>query len=89
MTGFEVQDTPDIRGLEFRGYRGKEDLPLLHHVATKESLHNEDEFPETLEDFTAYYNNLVNCDPFKHILIAEVDGKVVNPRKYILSASIN
>ncbi len=74
---FKIDEQPDIPGLKFRNYAGKDDLPLMFEVSEKEKKATQDDFPESFEDFKAYYDNLVNCDPFKHVLMAELDGKMI------------
>jgi len=73
----EIADTPDIEGLRFRRFRGSEDLPLMHVLAQKEKEAIEDDFAESLEDFQLNYRHLVNCDPSKDLLIAEIDGEAI------------
>ena len=68
---------PAIPGLSFRHYRGEEDLPgmLAVYVAAHEA--NGTEEVTTLEQLTLNYATLVNCEPARDILIAEVDGQTV------------
>jgi ribosomal protein S18 acetylase RimI-like enzyme len=73
----EINDMPDVRGLRFRRYRGEEDLHFFHEVSRKEYEALDFDFLETLDDFILYYRNLVNCDPLKDILVAEIDGSMV------------
>ena len=66
-----------VPGLAIRGYRGEEDLPAMLLVYT--AAHEADgvEEVETLDDMRRTYATLVNCDPDRDILLAEVDGEVV------------
>jgi mycothiol synthase len=66
-----------VPGLAIRHYRGEEDLPAMHRVYT--AAHEADGLEEvtTLEDLRRNYATLVNCDPDRDILLAEVDGEVV------------
>jgi ribosomal protein S18 acetylase RimI-like enzyme len=68
---------PDIPGLRFRLYRGPEDLPAL--LAVYEPAHRADGLEDvpSLEDFTRNYSTLVNCDPTRDLVIAEIDGRPV------------
>ncbi|HEX7069044.1 MAG TPA: GNAT family N-acetyltransferase [Candidatus Limnocylindria bacterium] len=77
MTLVAVPETPAIPGLVFRGYRGAEDLPAMLGVYT--AAHEADGLEEvtTLEDMQRNYATLVNCDPGRDILLAEVDGSLV------------
>ena len=66
-----------VASLAIRGYRGEEDLPAMLRVYT--AAHEADgvEEVETLDDMRRTYATLVNCDPDRDILLAEVDGEVV------------
>ena len=77
MTVLALADAPAIPGLAFRGYRGPEDLPAMLSVYT--AAHEADGLEEvtTLEDLQRNYATLVNCDPARDILLAEVDGELV------------
>ena len=77
MTLVGVPEAPAIPGLVFRGYRGPEDLPAMLRVYT--AAHEADGLEEvtTLEDMQRNYSTLVNCDPARDILFAEVDGSLV------------
>ena len=79
MTGelFDVQGTPDIPGLRFRGFRGSEDYPLMHEVIAASKKADKDDEYESVEDIARQYRHITNCDPFKDMLFAEVDCKVI------------
>ena len=68
---------PPIPGLRFRHYRGEEDLPAM--LAVYGRAHEADGVEEvlTLEQAKLNYSTLVNCDPARDIVLAEVDGLVV------------
>ena len=68
---------PPIPGLRFRHYRGEEDLPgmLVVYGAAHEADGTEE--VTTLEQLTLNYATLVNCEPSRDIVIAEVDGETV------------
>jgi len=70
-------DAPAISGLRFRGYRGEADLPAMHRVYT--AAHEADGLEDvtTLDDMRRNYATLVNCDPRRDIVLAEVDGELV------------
>lgn len=72
-----ISAAPNIPGLTFRGFRGAEDYP--HMLAVMDGSKNEDsiERSDTLEDITRNYAHLVNCDPYRDLLFAEVQGQVV------------
>ena len=81
MTGtadtLELADTPAIPGLTFRRYRGPEEHPAM--VRVYNVAHGADglEDVSTVERFDLSYSTLVNCDPRRDIILAEVNGAVV------------
>ena len=68
---------PAIPGLRFRRFRGDEDLAGMLAVWT--AVHQADglEDVQTLDDMRRSYATLVNCDPERDIVLAEVDGTLV------------
>jgi len=68
---------PPIAGLRFRHYRGEEDLPAM--IVVYSAAHEGDGLEDvlTLEQAKLNYATLVNCDPARDIVLAEVDGIVV------------
>ena len=72
-----IETAPALRGLAIRNYRGEEDLPAMLRVWM--AAHEADgvEEVQTLDDMRLGYQTLVNCDPARDILLAEVDGEVV------------
>jgi mycothiol synthase len=72
-----IASAPDLTGLGIRNYRGEEDLSAMLRVYT--AVHEADGIEEvtTLDDLRRTYATLVNCDPDRDILLAEVDGEVV------------
>lgn len=73
----EIGDAPVIPGLSFRQYRGPDDHPGMLRVYN--AAHEGDGVDDvsTLEQFALNYATLVNCDPLRDILIAEVGGEAV------------
>ena len=68
---------PPVRRLCFRRYRGESDLPAMLRVYS--AVHEADGIEEvtTLEQLRLNYANLVNCDPARDMVVAEVDGELV------------
>ncbi len=66
-----------VPGLAIRSYRGEADLPAMHRVYV--AVHEAQGLDEvtTLDDMRRNYATLVNCDPKRDILLAEVDGELV------------
>jgi mycothiol synthase len=72
-----IETAPALQGLAIRNYRGEGDLPAMLRVWM--AAHEADGVDEvqTLDDMRLTYGTLVNCDPARDILLAEVDGEVV------------
>ena len=70
-------DAPSIPGLAFRTFRGPEDYPGMLEVY--QAAHEADGLDDvtSLEDLQRNYSTLVNCDPTRDLVIAEVDGRPV------------
>lgn len=66
-----------LPGLAFRRYRGEEDLPAMLRVYAAAHAADGIEEVASLEQMQLNYANLVNCDPARDILLAEVDGDLV------------
>ncbi len=68
---------PAVPGLRFRHYLGEADLPDMLRVYS--AAHEADGLEEvtTLQQMQLNYSTLVNCDPARDIVLAEVDGEVV------------
>jgi len=72
-----IPGAPPIPGLSFRNYRGEEDLPAMLRVYS--AVHDHDGLEEvlTLDQIKLNYATLVNCDPARDLVLAEVDGVVI------------
>lgn len=66
-----------VPGLNVRHYRGEEDLPAMLRVYAAAHAADGLEDAPTLDQLRLNYATLVNCDPGRDILVAEVDGEVV------------
>lgn len=77
MIEFASVEAPAVPGLLFRHYRGEEDLPAMLRVYR--AAHEADGLDDvvTLEQLKLNYATLVNCDPARDIVLAEVDGELV------------
>ena len=77
MIDVPIPDAPAVPGLRFRHYRGEEDLPVMLEVYA--AAHEADGLEDvtTLDQMKLNYATLVNCDPQRDIVLAEVDGTVV------------
>jgi len=70
-------DAPEIPGLEFRRYHGEMDLHAI--VAVFAACKVVDGLERTLliEDLRLLFDHLVNFDPYRDVLIAEINGVVI------------
>lgn len=68
---------PGVPGLRIRHYRGEDDLPAMHRVREAAAIGNGLEEVTSFEQFSLSYRTLVNCDPDRDILLAEIDGALV------------
>ena len=73
----KLQDAPLVPNLKFRHFRGESDYP--HVVTVMEEMRKTDqlEFAVSIEDVKRWVKQLENCDPYRDLLVAEVDGKVI------------
>jgi mycothiol synthase len=77
MIALAPADAPAVPGLRFRHYRGERDLPGMVRVLRAARAADGLEEVTTLEKIQLDYATLVNCDPSRDIVLAEVDGELV------------
>jgi mycothiol synthase len=70
-------DAPAISGLTFRRFRGEEDYPAMATVVNESNKADQIDHTESVEDIAATYRHLVNCDPHKDMIFAEMKGDVI------------
>ena len=70
-------EAPQVAGLSIRHYRGEVDHPGMVRVYAAAHVADGLDQVTTLEQFGRTYATLVNCDPDRDILVAEVDGEIV------------
>ena len=73
----QVPDAPEIEGLTFRGFCGESDYPKIFAVIEGSKVVDKKEHTDKLEDLVNNYAYLTNCDPYKDMLFAEVNGEVI------------
>lgn len=72
-----LEGAPAIPGLAFRRYRGADDhSEMLRVYRAAHAAEGREDVP-TLEDFDLNYATLVNCDPARDVVLAEVGGRLV------------
>lgn len=72
-----VPEAPAIAGLSFRHFRGEVDYLEMVATISAAKLADGVERSDTVEDMRRNYAHLDNCDPFRDVLIAEVNGRMV------------
>jgi len=72
-----IKNAPPVPGLIFRHYQGDWDHAPIAAVLTESEAADHVVRNVSAEDIANAYQHLVNCDPFKDIIIAEILGKVV------------
>lgn len=72
-----VPDAPAIPGLVFRGFRGEADYAAIVAVLQGRKEADQIERTESVEDVARSYRHLFNCDPYRDMLFAEMDGEVI------------
>ena len=79
MAGDEIilSDSPNIPGLCFRHFRGEADYPRMADVISASAEADELERADTAEDIANAFARLVNSDPRRDMIFAEVGGEVV------------
>ena len=77
MSQLALADAPSVPSLRFRQFRGDEDFPAMLRVYSAVHEHDGLEEVTTLEQLKLNYATLVNCDPAREMVMAEVDGELV------------
>src|SRR5437867_1257723 len=73
-----VPGAPAIPGLSFRHFRGEEDYPAMLEVNNGSKIADDlGHDLHTLDTIRHVYGTTRNHNPFKDVLIAEVDGRMV------------
>jgi mycothiol synthase len=72
----DLPGAPEIPTLRFRRFRGESDYPHILASINGSKAADGTERADTLEEVAHGYSHLVNCDPYRDMLFAEVDGNV-------------
>lgn len=72
-----VTGAPAIPRLTFRGFRGQADYPAMVQVIEESKQVDQIERTESVKDIARNYEHLVNCDPYRDMLFAEMHGQVI------------
>ncbi len=78
MTMVTLDDAPAIPGLRFRRFRGPVDYPIMAVIINaNHRVNGVDHASTNAEDVARNYDHLLNSDPARDILFAEVNGEAV------------
>ena len=72
-----VENAPNIPGLYFRGFCGDQDFPIMADILQGCKEEDQEERTETAEDIARNYSHLVNSNPYKDMLFAQVDDQII------------
>jgi mycothiol synthase len=72
-----LPEAPDILGLTFRAFQGACDYPPIVAVSLRCWAADQIDRVITVEDVARRFAHLDNCDPYRDMLFAEVDGQVI------------
>lgn len=68
---------PALPGLAFRHFRGEADYPLMVDILQGCKIEDDIERVDSVEEVARSYSHLQNCDPYRDMIFAEVDGEAV------------
>ena len=74
---FSIPGAPALAGLRFRHFTGEGDFEAMVATISASKVADQIERSDSVEIIRNNYENLVNCDPYRDVLIAEVDGAMV------------
>ena len=72
-----IPESPDIPGLTFYYYRGKEDHPVIIEVFNACKGQDGFEYTMTLAGVNHHFAHIQRCDPFSDMIFAEVAGEPI------------
>lgn len=72
-----LPDAPAIPGLAFRRFLGASDYPAMADVIQRSREADRIEDASTAEDLARVYGHLTRCDPYRDVLMAEIEGRLI------------
>jgi mycothiol synthase len=72
-----IENIPSINGLNFRLFRGSEDLPKILAVFEDSADQDKIERMPTLGELTEQFDRFENCNPLEDMILAEINGQVI------------
>jgi mycothiol synthase len=74
----EISDMDEASGLSFRCYQGIEDIPKILSVTASSAEADKSNYAgDSIETVSCQFEQMTNCDPFRDVLLAEVDDEVI------------
>ncbi len=73
----DIENAPMIPGLKFRHYAGESDHAQIADVLMASEAVDQMIRAVTAENIASAYQNMSNCDPYRDIIFAEIDGQMV------------
>ena len=74
---YDLPNAPSIPGLRFRHFRGESDYPYMEKAIAASADADKVERATTIEEIANSYAHLNNCDPYKDMIFAEIEGEVI------------
>lgn len=78
-----LADAPHIPGLSFRSFRGESDYPKMVAVIKGSKDADQIERVDEVEDVARNYKHLINSNPYKDMLFAEIDREVIGYQRVL------
>ena len=72
---YDLPNAPSIPGLRFRHFRGESDYPYMEKAIAASADADKVERATTIEEIANSYAHLNNCDPYKDMIFAEIEGE--------------
>jgi mycothiol synthase len=69
--------SPKLEGLVLRGFQGETDYPHILAMINASKQADQVQRSDSVEDVRRVYTHLTNCDPYKDMIFAEIDGEVI------------
>lgn len=77
VNSIHLPSAPALPGLGFRRFQGDSDFPLMVPVANACFAADNTEIVRAVDETRKSYSELVNCDPYDDMILAEMDGELI------------
>ncbi|MCP4427143.1 MAG: GNAT family N-acetyltransferase [Chloroflexi bacterium] len=72
-----LPDAPDVSGLSFRNFQGEADFAAMARIFNDSREADGMDRVETVANLANQYAHLVNCNPYRDVIVTEMDGEMV------------